>query len=151
MSDFDAEPKSVPSSQIVTGGARLSPYEDFKLRSLPALRGLWSKLLYVAKLRSSEGKYDHWGHIRIHGEERSQQALCQIHSELYIELLRTPLRELIPEDVTGLEQVAREISAAGDKLVPADDNGGSARHLNSIVLAVHLLRDARLASSRSAA
>jgi hypothetical protein len=151
MSDFDAEQKSVPSSQIVTSGARLSPYEDFKLRSLPALRGLWSKLLYIAKLRSSEGKYEHWGHIRVHGEERSQEALAQIHSELYVELLRTPLRELIPEDVTGLEQITREISVAGDKLIPADERGGSARQLNSIVLAVQLLRDARLASSRSAA
>jgi len=151
MSDFDGAQKSVPGSKIVTGGARLSPYEDFKLRSLSALRGLWSKLLYVAKLRSSEGKYEHWGHTRMHGEERSQEALAQIHSELYVELLRTPLQELIPEDVAGLEQIASEISVAGDKLVPADEKGGSARHLNSIALAVHLLRDARLAASRSAA
>ena len=151
MNGSNEAEKIVRSAEIVTGGARLSPYEDFKLRTLPALEGLWSKLLYMAELRSSNGKYEHWGHSRIHGEEPSQETLARIHSELYIEFLRTPLRELIPENAIALSQIEKQMSAAVNKLIPADGKGGSVRHFNSIVLAVRLLGDARAVANRSVA
>ena len=151
MSDTDDDKKSVPSSEMVTTGARLSPYEDFKLRTLSALEGLWAKLFYMAQLRSAEGRYEHWGHRRAHGEQCSQEALAQIHSELYFGVLRTPLRELIPDGVAALERITNEIFLAGDALIPSDTEAHYVRHFNSIVLAVRLVHAARRASSRSAA
>src|SRR5579859_7318594 len=150
MCDTNADKKFVPSSEMVTSGARLSPYEDFKLRSLSAIDGLWSKLLYVAQLRSSQGQYEHWGHSRTYGQQRSQEALAQIHSELYLEVLRAPLRELIPEGITARKMIAEQVSGAGERLIPANP-GRSVRHFNSIVLAVRLLSDDRLVLHPSAA
>ena len=151
MNGSNEAEKIVRSAEIVTGGARLSPYEDFKLRTLPALEGLWSRLFYMAELRSPNGKYEHWGHTRIHGEQPSQESLARIHSELYVELLRTPLRELLPQNSIALAQIEKQISAARDKLIPADGKGGCVRHFNSIVLAVRLLCDDRGVANRSVA
>jgi len=153
---FDQAGKSLPISEIVTRGARLSAFEDFQARTLSALTGLWAKLLYMAELRRDGEKYCHWGHSRVHGESQSQAALARAHSELYITLLRTPIRELVQEiettnslpDARTLEQ---KIADAQPRIFPASLEGGSPRHFNSVVLAVSLVRGRQQASSHSAA
>jgi len=143
-------------SELVTGGARLSPFEDFRARTLSSLSGLWTKLLYMAELRSDDGKYCHWGHSRVHGESRSQAALARAHSELYITMLRSPIRELVEEietrgDATDPTELARKIAASGDRMIPENREGGSPRHFNSIALAVRLIYENQRASNHSAA
>ena len=119
---------------------------------MSAFRGLWSKLLYMSELRSREGKYDHWGHIRTHGEKRSQEALSEIHSEIYLDLLRTPLQELMrkssPERQTDWEESIPQIKINDPRMLPRDCRGGSPRHFNSIVLAACLLDADREACRR---
>lgn len=148
--------RALPISEIVSRGARLSPFEDFQARSLSALSGLWTKLLYMTELRSQDGKYQHWGHSRVHGESLSQIALSKAHSELYIAVLRSPIRELVEEIETTndgsdpMELVGR-ITAGKKEMVPESLEGGSPRHFSSIALAVRLVYERQRASSRSAA
>jgi hypothetical protein len=155
MNRSQRDEKILSFPKLVTKGARLSPSEDFRVRTLSALSGVWSKLLYMAELRSRKGNYDHWGHMRTHGEKRSQVALAEVHTEIYLELLRTPLRHLTQESSAenqinwggSIEQVKNKAS----QMVPGNPGGGSPRHFNSIVLAVCLLDADRQACRRSSA
>lgn len=151
---FSEAGKSLPISEVVSRGARLSPFEDFQARTLSALAGLWTKLLYMAELRSEDGKYRHWGHSRVHGESRSQEALAKAHSELYITLLRSPIRELAEEIDTTAGTEPREVVqkiTASKGIIPENLEGGSPRHFNSIALAVRLMHEKQRASNHSAA
>lgn len=153
---FNEAGKSLQISEVVSRGARLSPFEDFQARTLSALTGLWAKLLYMAELRKDGGKYHHWGHSRVHGESQSQAALARAHSELYITLLRTPVRELIREiettsSLSDARTLDETVATAQQRIFPADLEGGSPLHFNSVVLAVSLVREKQRASSHSAA
>src|SRR5262249_44624604 len=124
--------------------------------TLSALSGLWAKLLYMAELRSDDGKYHHWGHSRVHGESGSQIALSKAHSELYITLLRSPIRELVEEinDGSDTREVVGKIACCKKhkkQMIPENLEGGSPRHLNSIALAVRLVYEQQRASSQPAA
>lgn len=146
----------MPVSEVVNPGGRLSPFEDFQARTLSALSGLWTKLLYMAELRSEDGKYRHWGHSRVHGESSSQAALARAHSELYVALLRSPIRELVEEiettgDRTDPRELVGKIKARDQRMIPENLEGGSPRHFNSIALAVHLVYEKQRASNHSAA
>jgi len=131
--------------------SRLSPAEDFRTRTLSAVSGIWSKILYLAELRSEDGRYQHWGHNRIHGESRSQDAIATIHSELYLEFLRRPISELTrePGSLPKLDAAASKINP--ERMIPKDLGGGSPRHFNSIVLALRFLNADRLLSRHSTA
>lgn len=136
------------TSEIVTNAGRLSPFEDFKTRTLSRIDGLWEKFVYVTGLRSSEGRYEHWGHNRTYGERDSQEAIGKAHSELYLELLRTPLGELVKDWESGGIQGSLEGIKSSKLMIPKNLHGGSTKHLSSIVLAAHLLQAERLASTR---
>ena len=141
--------EKLPISQIVTKTARLSAFDDLKKRTLAAIDGVWGRLLYLTKLRGKNGRYEHWGHNRTHGELNSQAALGQAHSELYLQVLRTPLRDLINDlGSDGPGELTKEFS---NDMVPANLQGGSPRHFSSVVLAVELLDAARRASTHSSA
>src|SRR5207302_3956093 len=131
--------------------ARLSAFEDFSTRSLFALSGLWTKLLYMAELRSEDGKHLHWGHSRAHGEFSSQTALAKVHSELYVELLRTSIPSLLAGMAVETDQPAtlgERITVNQSKMIPEHLAGGSPHHFDSIVLIVRLLSADRQASNR---
>lgn len=109
----------------------------------------------MSELRLPDGKYDHWGHIRTHGEKRSQDALAEVHSEMYLELLRTPLRQLVGESSEesrgDREERLDRIRGTAPKMIPQNLKGGSPRHFNSIVLAASLLAADREAYRRQGA
>ena len=142
-------------AEFVTRGVRPSAFEDIKARTLPRIQGLLAKLLYLAELRDDDGTYQHWGHARIHGETSSQAALARVHAELYAQLLRTPIPDLV---VDGSEdsfhewqrQVARLLELKS-KVVPVDSNHWSTLHFNSVVLALRMLSAADTGSTRPAA
>ena len=143
MSLPHADNKILPFPEIVTRQRRLSPSDDFRLRTLSAVHGIWSKLLYMSGLRLADGRYDHWGHIRTYGEKQSQETLADVHSEIYLELLRTPLRQLMrerpEESLADREERIARIRGNAAKMIPENPKGGSPRHFNSIVLAASLL------------
>lgn len=147
--------KSLPSLEFLTRGARLGPFEDFKLRTIGAISGLWSRFLYAASLRGKDGNYFHWGHARVHGELQSQAAVARMHSELYIELLRSPIRLLAQEwtQADGRESEAelKQLIGIRDIAIPDDMAGGSPRHFNSILLTTRLLLANRQVSTPGAA
>lgn len=121
----------------------LSANEDFVRRTLASVSGDWSKLQYVASLRLHNGVYQHWGLARIYGEEASSRAIADAHRDLFLALLRTPVKELWKDaqeaarrsQTTDLKFVAR-LDAAREELVPEQYGGGSIRHFNSVLVAL---------------
>jgi hypothetical protein len=153
-----SQPRKDTCSEIVNRSARLSPFEDFRLRSLDRLQGLWRRVLYLASLRSATGEYDHWGMRRTYGKELANGVLGQAHSSVYIQLLRTPLSELMRDaescaDETGnsFDKILQLTNHDKNKLIPSQLMGGAPRHFSSVVLAACALRSAQRASTRLSA
>ena len=141
--------------EFVTRGARLSAFEDIKIRTLPKIPGLLPKLLYVAELRGNDGAYQHWGHARTHGEEASQAAFARVHGELFSELLRTPISELAAagseENLQQWQGQVTRLLELQSKVVPTDASRWSTLHFNSVVLALRMLSAADRESIRPGA
>ena len=142
-------------AEFVTKGVQLSAFEDIKSRTLPKIHGLLAKLLYLAELRDDDGSYQHWGHARTHGETASHAALARVHADLYAQLLRTPILDLV---VGGSEESFREwrrqvarLLEVKSKVVPVESNNWSTLHFNSVVLALQMLSAAETGSTRPAA
>ncbi len=102
---------------------------------------------YVASLRDAQsGAYSHWGLSRAYGEQAAKQALAEAHRQLFLKLLRTPLRAL-RDDVMlsagGLQMPAGEFMerfrSQMPALLPQDLSGGSARHFSSVLHALSVL------------
>ncbi|HVP44388.1 MAG TPA: hypothetical protein VMS96_13220 [Terriglobales bacterium] len=113
-----------------------SAYDDFCARTLSALAGAWQRLQYLAQLRAPDGRYQHWGLARTFGDHAAQRALAQAHSELFLEILRTPLRRLDGE-------YSAEEAAQWSSYLPENAEGGSPEHFSSVVSALAALSAAR--------
>lgn len=138
--------KSVTCSENLNFNRRLSPFEDFMKRTMSVLQGIWSKLNYIRELRSSDGRYSHWGLARTHGEDATNTMLADVHSELYLQVLRTPLSELFEQLELSAEdaecsgaQLAAQLYRERRSLTPCDLRGGSPEHLRSVLLITELL------------
>ena len=124
----------------------LSINDDLVYTTLRAVPGLLGRLRYVAGLRDVDGRYSHWGLERVYGQPAARRALAEAHLSLFLQVLRTPLRELRDD----LVQVA---AAEGEKpgacvaalkanlpaLLPPELGGGSARHFSSVLEALSSL------------
>ena len=110
----------------------ISALEDLKLRTLARLPGAVGRFLYVAGLHSGDG-YEHWGLQRSYGEAAACQALASAHSEVLVELLRTPLRELSHESD---ESMAGDLGGA---VVPPGTGKAAEAHFNSVAAALAAL------------
>lgn len=116
-----------------------SAYEDFCLRTLAALVGAWQRLQHMAEMRASDGRYRHWGLSRTFGDAAAQRALAQAHTELFLQVLRMPLRSLAGEaSTTQMSELA--------SYLPGNLEGGIPEHFSSIVSALQALDEARRAS-----
>jgi hypothetical protein len=133
-----------------------SALQDLRETTLIAISGLLAKLSYLGSLRRREGGYQHWGMALVHGEEASDRALKTAHAEVLSAVLRTPMSDL-EED---LRESSRESKAsAGDyvedmqgqinDLVPSGPATPSARHLNSVLVALSRLEKNRKSATRS--
>lgn len=133
----------------------LSPLEDFRIRTLGAITGTLARLRYVASLRDEKSIHRHWGLERVHGQDVATAAIRQAHSEVLIEVLRTPLRELAKE----LAEARNSTDAAGSYLdhlrsrstLPDGTLKASSLHFNSVLLALSALESAKVGSSHQAA
>jgi hypothetical protein len=138
--------KSVTRSENLNFNRRLSPFEDFMKRTMSVLQGVWSKLNYIRELRSSDGRYSHWGLAQTHGEDATNTMLADVHSELYLQALRTPLSELFEQLELSAEdadcssaQLVEQLYKERPRLTPCDLRGGSPEHLRSVLLSTDLL------------
>lgn len=68
--------------------------EDFKRYTLKALPTLLEKMAYISSLQNNDGRYRHWGLSRLFGDHRAQKGISAVHSELAMNLIRVPIRNL---------------------------------------------------------
>lgn len=125
-----------------------SAFEDLLSTTLSAISGSLSKIQYLSSLRPG-GKgtnYQHWGLARVYGDAAAQQALGQAHGRLFLNVLRTSLKDLHSGGALGrdiLAEPAREyleqLRAGQADLLPEDLGGGSPRHFNSVLRALSSL------------
>jgi hypothetical protein len=122
-----------------------SALQDLRETTLAAVSGLLAKLAYLASLRNREGGYRHWGLSLVHGEESSDRALKAAHTEVLSTVLRTPIAELaedLPESTQGSKETGAYVEGMRkefNKLLPSPEDTASARHLNSVLIALSSL------------
>ena len=134
-----------------------SALQDLKETTLAAVSGLLGKLAYLASLRRSQGRYEHWGMETVHGAESSERALRTAHNEVVSGILRAPLSTLL-EDLQesssgsgmGPAKFVDNLNERFADLLPSgrqDSPTGS--HLNSVLLALSKLAQNRSRATRS--
>lgn len=134
-----------------------SALQDLRETTLAAVAGLLAKLAYLGSLRRREGGYKHWGLSLIYGDESSDRALKVAHTEVLSKVLRTPIAEL-EEDLLESSQAGPETAGtyiAGmqeqfNQLLPSPEDAVSARHLNSVLVALSTLEKSRKPATPSA-
>ena len=124
-----------------------SALQDIKETTLSAVSGLLGKLVYLASLRRTQNRYQHWGMEAIHGQDSSERALRAVHSEVVTEVLRMPL-ESLTEDLerscqnSGLDPqsyVEQMRGSLDDLLHQGKQNTPTSTHLNSVLVALSCL------------
>ncbi|HEY3974293.1 MAG TPA: hypothetical protein VGM18_14910 [Candidatus Sulfotelmatobacter sp.] len=134
-----------------------SALQDVKETTLAAVAGLLGKLAYLASLRRPQGRYEHWGMEHIHGPESSERALKTAHSEVVAGILRTPLPALegdLNESSRGggveAQAYVEQLRDRFEDLLPGERaDSPTARHLNSVLLALSTLEKHRGRATRS--
>jgi hypothetical protein len=134
-----------------------SALQDVRETTLAAVSGLLAKLTYLASLRRREGGYLHWGMSLVHGEEASNRALKAAHTEVLSTVLRTPIPDLV-EDLHESSQDSQKTAGAYVKgmheqfseLLPSPQDTASARHLNSVLIALSSLEKTQKRATPSA-
>jgi hypothetical protein len=134
-----------------------SAVQDLRETTLDAVSGLLAKLSYLGSLRRREGGYLHWGMSLVHGEEASERALKAAHTEVLSTVLRTPISELLDDLRESSED--RKIPAEAyvedmreqfRELLPTPQDAASARHLNSVLVALSRLEKSQKRATPSA-
>jgi hypothetical protein len=124
-----------------------SALQDLRETTLAAVSGLLAKLAYLGSLRRREdGGYMHWGMSLVHGEESSDRALKAAHAEVLSTVLRTPIPDLV-EDLRESSEDNQKTAGAYlegmreqfSELLPSPQDTVSARHLNSVLVALSSL------------
>ena len=149
---------NVRVSEIGTVMVLLSAYEDLVLRTFPSLPGLIGRLDYVAGLRGEAGEYEHWGLSQAHDLRAAQAAFARAHTELWLEVLRTPVTKLQQDLLATVSEKGQEpldyveqLVQRGKVLVPGNLGGGSVRHFNCVLLTLSSLSRGQPAATRRAA
>jgi hypothetical protein len=134
-----------------------SALQDVKETTLAAVSGMLGKLAYLASLRRSHDRYEHWGMENVHGPESSERALKTAHAEVVAGVLRTPLASM--EEDLQESSVKSGVSAHAyienmrsqfDDLVPGErKDTPAASHLNSVLVALSSLEKNRGRATRS--
>lgn len=135
-----------------------SALQDLKETTLAAVSGLLGKLAYLASLRRSHGRYEHWGMETVHGAESSERALRTAHNEIVTGILRTPLPTLL-EDLqessrgsgVGATKFVENLNERFADLLPSgrQQDSPTGSHLSSVLLALSKLERNRAGATRS--
>jgi hypothetical protein len=127
-----------------------SALQDLRETTLEAISGLLAKLKYLASLRRGDGGYSHWGLSLVHGEESCDRAVKAAHGEVFSTVLRTPIAQLEDDlhESSRDSQKSEQAYVEGmrenvSELLPAPDDVASARHLNSVLVALSSLKKNR--------
>jgi hypothetical protein len=134
-----------------------SALQDLRETTLAAVSGLLAKLAYLGSLRRREGGYLHWGMSLVHGEEAAERALKSAHTEVLSNVLRTPIPALV-EDLRESSRHSEKTAGAYvegmrgqfSELLPVPEDAASARHLNSVLVALSSLEKSQKRATPSA-
>jgi hypothetical protein len=134
-----------------------SALQDVRETTLAAVSGLLARLAYLGSLRRREGSYLHWGMSLVHGEDASDRALKAAHTEVLSTVLRTPISDLV-EDLRESSQDSEKTTGAYveemreqfSELLPSPQDAASARHLNSVLVALSSLEKNQTRATPSA-
>jgi hypothetical protein len=111
--------------------------DDLREITLAAIPGLWSKLLYFAKMRlRSGGKYAHWGFENRYGKQ-AEPAMQDAHAGVYREVLRTPVSELLEDAVENKPASDVLMSTPVEAMLPPQAE--SAPHFHYLVATLEAL------------
>lgn len=113
----------------------LESLDNFIKRTLAVVPGLWHKLAYMGGLRKDSGEYDHWGLSKRYGNEATKSALSAAHEQVFLDILRKPVRNLLDEaeenaaekEIPAAEYV-EELWISRKPMTPDEVGGGSTRH-----------------------
>jgi hypothetical protein len=127
-----------------------SALQDLRETTLAAISGLLARLAYLGSLHRGEGGYKHWGMTLVHGEDASERAWKQAHTEVLSKVLRTPISDL-EEDLQESSMSAQEPAAEYvesmrqqfNDLLPSPQDAAAAKHLNSVLVALSSLEKTR--------
>lgn len=133
-----------------------SALQDLRETTLAAISGLLAKLTYLGGLRQHKGGHQHWGMSLVHGDEASERALKAAHTEVLATVLRTPITEL-EEDLQQSSSQGGEnagsyvenMRAQIGNLLPSSEDAATARHLNSVLVALSSLEKSRKGATPS--
>lgn len=135
-----------------------TPLEDFMKSTLAALPGYWQKLLYFGELRNDIVKYDHWGMKRRYGTDASNSAIGAAHTDVFLRILRTPLRVLLADLRSSAQpqnrsqgEYLQQLHAERDNILPSDPGGGSQKHFDLTLRTIDSLIRAQQEEDRPAA
>jgi hypothetical protein len=120
----------------------LSPIDDFLLRSLGSVKCAVARLKYLGAIRRDSG-YEHWGMERTYGAERTNAALAEIHSRVWLEVLRSPIKQLSADGNLDRSSFCPEV-------IPLDTRGGSVRHMRLIITTLSMLMEKDPSTHRAA-
>jgi hypothetical protein len=109
----------------------LDGYEDFKIRTLAKIPGRLGKTLFMRQCRRPDG-YSHWGMLNAYGEIQGARILRQIDRELHLEVLRTPMDELLNEMHLDAENLNSSSLAASEPFDTAVLGTVGSRHLQFV-------------------
>lgn len=134
-----------------------SALQDLRETTLAAVSGLLGKLAYLASLRRSEGRYQHWGMETVHGQESAERALRTAHAEVMAGVLRTPLATLVEDlqessqnsGVSALSYMENMRAHVADLLPGERRDTPASSHLNSVLAALLSLEKNRKRATRS--
>lgn len=117
--------------------------QDFKDYVLPAIEGLFGKLLYISELKE-HGVYEHGALEATYGRHVARSAIARIHRVLFETMLRTDLWDLLDDlsasvrgDLQYTNSFKQELYRRD--LLPDVVAPGEQEHLESIMVAMHLL------------
>ena len=121
----------------------LSALEDFERFSLSAIPGALRKLAYLAGLRDKAGDYAHWGLARAYGQASAKQTMAEAHTRIFNESLGAPIRDLAEQALNAAREqgvcaadYVRQLAGSREQLLPRVNRGGSAKHLDAVLLAL---------------
>ncbi len=113
----------------------LSPVEDFVKQTLASVRGTLEQLRFAGELRESDGRYHHWGLARIYGDRNAHEAISEVHTNLYLQILATRIQDLYAEAGetardSSLQDYVRGLKDLKGQLLPNDLGGGLPDHFS---------------------
>ena len=129
-----------------------SALEDLASRTLMALPGRFSRLLYLAGLRDPRGRYSHWGMNLVHGEDEVQRAAAESHGQVVADVLRTPLQHLELDALHAAqllgdpsEKILSDMQGDPSPLLTPDAAPETQKHFSSVLMALGRLAQAKRA------